>query len=142
MIAVANPFGSVDIEIAKLYREKMDDLQSQGDRRKPFPRMIDVWWAGLCIGLREGQRHPLGSDTVKFATGVIFDSDPWRIAHLQLMALSDGGADSVADAGWAARVVSTASEYANFGMGWLFEVVAGAPNPTLAVYRRLGEVLG
>ncbi len=142
MSAMANPFSSADIEIAKLYREKMDDLQSQSDKRKPFPRMIDVWWAGLCIGLREGQRRPLEGDTVKFATGVIFDSDPWRIAHLQLIALADGGANSIADDGWAGRAITTASEFANFGLGWLFEVVAGAPNPTLAVYRRLDEVLG
>lgn len=141
MSPMANPFSSTDIEISKSVRERMDDLQSQGDRRKPFPRMIDVWWTGMCIGLREGQKRALEGDTVKFATGVIFDSDPWRIAHLQLLGLSETGTDAIADDGWANRVVALASEYANYGMNWLFDVVAGAPNPTLAVYRRLDEIL-
>ena len=141
MSPIANPFSSSDIEIAKIFRERMDDLQSQGDRRKPFPRMIDVWWAGMCIGLREGQRRKLEGDTIKFATGVIFDSDPWRIAHLQLLGLAETGTDAIAEDSWANRVIVSASEYANYGMSWLFDVVAGAPNPTLAVYRRLDEIL-
>ena len=140
-MSVANPFSTVDISIAREFRDRMDDLQSPGDKQKPFGRQIDVWWAGMCLGLRDGHRTPLPADTVKFATGVIFDSDPWRIAHLQLIALADGGADALHKPGWSTRVVTMASEYANGGLAWLFDTVSGTPNPTLAIYRRLDELL-
>ena len=140
-MSIANPFSSADIEIAKTYRDRMDDLQSQSDHARPFPRMIDVWWAGLCLGLREDRRSPLPDDKTKFATGVIFDSDPWRIAHLQLIALATSGPEAMEGAGWANRIVATASEYANGGLGWLFDTVSGAPSPVLALYRNFDEVL-
>ena len=55
----------------------------------PFPRMVDLWWAGMSLAVRNGL-PPVDLSrvaTVRFVEGAIFDSDPWRIQFLRLIAL-------------------------------------------------------
>ncbi|MFI7408719.1 hypothetical protein ACIBU0_08650 [Streptomyces sp. NPDC049627] len=103
---------------------------------KIFSRQIDGWWLGLCIGVRKRERLPFPSDSqrVKFIDGSIFNSDPWRVTHLELLALSKEGADVLGDP---RRVVGLAMEYANFGLEWLGNECLLKTEPTLSVLNRL-----
>ncbi len=65
--------------------------------------------------------------------GSIFNSDPWRVTHLELLALSKEGDDVLAEP---RRVVGLAMEYANFGLEWLGESLFKT-EPTLSVLNRL-----
>jgi hypothetical protein len=111
-------------------------IRNYTGKDKIFSRQIDGWWLGLCIGVRKGESLPLPpeSQRVKFMDGSIFNSDPWRITHLELLALSKEGADVLADP---RRVVGLAMEYANFGLEWLANECLLRTEPTLSVLNRL-----
>lgn len=58
--------------------------------RKPFPRMVDFWFASLSIAAGK-KKEPLdlsGLDTSNFITGAIFDRDSWRVQAVMLVAIS------------------------------------------------------
>lgn len=103
---------------------------------KIFSRQIDGWWLGLCIGVRKRERLPFPSDAqrVKFMDGTIFNSDPWRVTHLELLALSKEGDHVLTEP---RRVVGMAMEYANFGLEWLANECLLRTEPTLSVLNRL-----
>ncbi|MCM8554967.1 hypothetical protein [Streptomyces sp. STCH 565 A] len=103
---------------------------------KPLGRLIDGWWLGLCIGVRKGQRLPLPSvdQRTKFIDGSIFNSDPWRVTHLELLALSKEGDGVLKDP---RRVVALATEYANFGLEYLGNECLLQAEPRLSVLNRL-----
>ncbi|MEU3560466.1 hypothetical protein [Kitasatospora sp. NPDC006786] len=103
---------------------------------KVFPRQIDAWWLGLCIGVRLGEKTPLYPEgkRVKFIDGGILNSDPWRITHLELLALSTEGDDILSQP---RRVLQIAMEYANFGLEWLRDECLLKVEPTLSLLNRL-----
>jgi hypothetical protein len=111
-------------------------IRSYTGQGKIFSRQIDGWWLGLCIGVSKGDRLPFSSESqrVKFIEGSIFNSDPWRVTHLELLALSKEGADVLADP---RKVVGLAMEYANFGLEWLVNECLLKTEPTLSVLMRL-----
>jgi hypothetical protein len=88
--------------------------------------MIDMWWAALGLGVREGRRSALGEKPVKFADGAILGSDPWRITHLGLLAIAEAG-QAVLDS--PTEVVRIACEYAAAGSELLVEAMAGHARP-------------
>lgn len=139
MSRAANPFATTDLYVADEVHGVITDNVHRNDARRPFRRQIDAWWLALLIGLQNGEHRPLTGKTVKFMDGTIFGSDPWRITHLELLGLSwfgPEGLDRPHD------IVSRASEYANAGFDWVVETVAGQTNRTLALYSRLGELVG
>ena len=138
MPAVANPYSNQDLFIAAEVSERMGDLVSRSERDggRPFARQVDAWWIAIGIGLHLGQRTPLPEKTVKFNDGAILATDPWRIAHLELLALSQEG-EAILES--PAQVIKIASEYANTGFGWLIEKLLGEAEPTLTLTNRLSE---
>ena len=74
---------------------------------------------------------------MKFNTAAILNSDPWRITHLELLALSEEGSDVLDNPG---RVIHIASEYANAGFPWLLDRMIGEAEPTLALMNHLAEL--
>lgn len=104
----------------------------------PFPRMIDMWWVALGIGVREGRRSSLGKDPVKFADGAIFGSDPWRITHLGLLAVAEEG-ESVLHR--PSEVVRIACEFAATGSEFLIEAMAGHARPMKPLASKLRLLL-
>lgn len=89
-----NPFSANRLEYPTEQREHYLRFADRRNSRlpvdeSPFPRMIDFWWAGLSLSIRKGL-EPVDLSNVKttrFIEGSIFDSDPWRIQFLRLIAL-------------------------------------------------------
>ena len=144
MAIVVNRYATSDLFIAREYREQLtnfvDRLDDGGPTSKsgvlrPFRRQIDAWWAALVLGVRSGQRTPLSTENrSKFNDGSVLSSDPWRITHLDLLALAEEGPgmlDRPAD------VVRMANEYANGGFEELLGQLVGQPEPTLNLMLRL-----
>lgn len=128
----SNPYAAQDLFVPKQWHESYQRYtsMSRSEGRDldgvPFPRMIDMWWTALGIGVREGQRSPLGKEPVKFADGAILGSDPWRIAHLGLLAVAEDGEDILTHP---SEVIRLACEFAATGSGILIEAMAGHARP-------------
>lgn len=138
MAFVENPYASQDLYIAANLH---DQLASHVSRAKgaPFPRWIDLWWSGLCIGYEQGSRTPLPAgrdDRTKFNDGGILSSDPWRITHLELLALADGGEDALMSP---SGVIAMASEYAHTGLVWIADALLGEAQATIRLMNRLSD---
>jgi hypothetical protein len=134
---IPNPYASQDLFVPKDFSDTyVKQLVGRSDARKPFARQVDLWWLALGLGLRLGYRTPLGSrdSLVKFNDGGILSSDPWRITHIELLALAELGEDGLEDPG---QTIQMASEFAATGLKEIAELCAGAPEPTLTVVTRI-----
>ena len=139
MGSVPNPYSNQDLFVSKEFSEShMKHLVGRGDPRKPFSRQVDLWWVALCLGIRAEYRTRLGprEGLVKFNDGGILASDPWRITHLELLALAELGEGGLGDP---AATIQMASEYAATGLKAIGEMCVGAPEPTLTVVTRIVE---
>ncbi len=140
----ANPYAAQDLFVPQQwhdsYQRYTNLARSEGRDLDgaPFPRMIDMWWASLGIGVREGRRSPLGDRPVKFADGAILGSDPWRITHLGLLALAEEGQE-VLDR--PAEVTRIACEFAATGSEVLVEAMAGHARPLKPLFTALRSLL-
>jgi len=133
---VMNPYASQDLDISKENSDRVGDFVSRaGD--KPFTRQVDAWWVALLAGVSMNLRTELGSRRVKFNDGGILASDPWRITHLELLAVADEGVEVLQRP---AQVIRIATEYANTGFDWLFEQLIGESEPALTLTNRLGDL--
>jgi hypothetical protein len=138
MVAVVNPYGSQDLFIDVDVSKRIGDFVSRSEKDgKPFARQVDAWWLAIGLGVHMGYRNKLPGETVKFNDGGILSTDPWRITHLELLALAEEG-ESVL--GKPVQVIRIASEYANTGFPWLIEQLLGQAEPTLTLMNRLAEV--
>lgn len=128
----SNPYAAQDLYVSREWHESYQryTIQARAEARDldatPFPRMIDMWWAALCIGVREGRRSSLGDKPTKFADGAILGSDPWRVAHLGLIAVNEEGIEVLERP---AEVIKIACEYAATGSEWLIGLMAGHAKP-------------
>jgi hypothetical protein len=139
MTTIANPFDRSDLYVASQFHDAVLASVDRSDVYKPFRRQIDAWWLALAIGIQREHRKALTpTDRVKFMDGTIFSSDPWRITHLQLLGLNWFGTEAL---NRPSDIITAANEYANGGFDWIVEAVAGAPNRTLAIYNRIGDLL-
>lgn len=89
-----NPFAGVDLVAPVELRDIYDRYTQSGGRsvidQSPFPRMVDLWFAGLCLAARKGL-EPVdlsGQETFKFIEGSIFDRDSWRVQAVMLTAIA------------------------------------------------------
>ena len=135
-------YAALDLFVAREHHEVMQNFVSRSDKdgRRPFARQVDVWWAAICIGVRLGYRTKLGDrdSRVKFNTGAILNSDPWRVAHMELVALAQGG-EAVLEHPY--EVIEIANEYAATGLAWLTERLLGESVPTLTLMNQIDEML-
>jgi hypothetical protein len=148
MATVANPYANLDLKIPEREWDSVrrftttfrpEDGSSADIDRSPFDRYVDLWWAALIIGVREGRRSQ-PNDWHTFVTGVVFNQDPWRVRQLELLALAEtDGTDVLDDPG---KVLAIANEYAATGIGVLIDQMTGQIEPIWAVtalFRSLGE---
>ena len=58
----------------------------------PFERYVDLWFAGLALAAKRGLT-PIedAKDIVRSTNGAIFNSDPWRIQMIMLIAIAFEG---------------------------------------------------
>jgi hypothetical protein len=89
-----NPFAGIDLVAPVEQRDVYDRYTQSGGRavvdQSPFPRMVDLWFAGLCIAARK-QLEPIdlvAEDTFKFIEGSIFDRDSWRVQAVMLISIA------------------------------------------------------
>lgn len=140
----ANPYAAQDLFVPLQWHESYERYTSLAKSEgrdldgAPFPRMIDMWWAALGLGVREGRRSPLGKDPVKFAAGTILGTDPWRITHLGLLAIAEEG-ESVLHR--PAEVIRIACEFAATGSEFLVEAMAGHARPMKPLATKLRALL-
>lgn len=139
MAAVANPYANLQLRIPKHEWESVrrftttfrpEDGSSPNIDHSPFNRYVDLWWAALIIGVREGRRSrpPEWHD---FTPAIVFNSDPWRIRQLELLALAEAGKTEILDD--PGQVISMANEYAATGIGILIDQMTGQTEPIWAV---------
>jgi hypothetical protein len=138
-----NPYVGYDLLVPRQWHESYQRYtrigagQSRDLDSAPFPRMVDMWWAALSIGVHLGQATPLGEDPAKFETGAIFNSDPWRITHLGLFALSVSGEEILDRPG---EIIRLANTYAATGSDVLVTAMAGHAKPMKPLLARLREL--
>lgn len=97
---------------------------------QPFPLQVDAWWIGFCLGIRRNETRPLSDKRTKFMDGTILSSDPWRIIHLELIALGLCGQEVLARP---RDVILFATEHANYGLELIVDALTGQNEPTLAL---------
>ena len=137
-VDIANRYASQDLNIAKQHHERLGAFLSRSGRENmPFSRSVDAWWIAMLIGVRLGRRSPLPSEVTKFNDGRVLSSDPWRITHLELLALGTEGPDSLDRP---SDVIRMASEYANTGFPYLLDQLIGQNEPTLNLMLRVGKI--
>lgn len=141
MAAVANPYANLQLQIPEREWDavrrftstfKPEDGSKPDIDRAPFDRYVDLWWAALVIGVREGRRSK-PSEFHNFVTGVVFNQDPWRIRQLELLALAEAGTTDILDE--PGKVITMANEYAATGIGVLIDQMTGQTEPIWAVTR-------
>lgn len=140
-MAISNPYANQDLFWpTEFHKHHVKALQGRGDVRKPFQRQIDLWWCALCLGVRLGRRTRLGprERLVKFNDGGILSSDPWRITHLELLALAEFGEEGLDNP---ADTIQMAAEYAASGASIIGEICVGAAEPTLTLLTQLPDYL-
>jgi hypothetical protein len=139
MALIVNPYASQDLFIAQEVSDRLSDFVSRSEKdAKPFARQVDAWWLAIGVGVQLGERTPLPAKTVKFNDGAILASDPWRITHLEALALAEEG-EKVLER--PSQVIRIASEYANGGFPWLLDQLLGEAEPILTLTNRLGDYL-
>ena len=124
-------YNSQDLWLLKSFHDEfVSRLVNRSDPQIAFWRQIDLWWYALGIGVSNNIRTPLPdrSNLVKFNDGGILESDPWRITHLELLALAE---EDQAAATNAATVVQIANEYALTGCNILTNTLRGVMEPQL-----------
>lgn len=131
MSSVANPYASTDLYMPEQLHATILQFTGAG---KPFSRQIDAWWLGLCVGVRHGEKRPRSEKRTKFMDGTILASDPWRIVHLELLALAEEGKEILSQP---SKVITLASGYVDYGLEWITKQCLGATEPTLALMNAL-----
>lgn len=138
MVTIANPYANLELRIPENEWDAVrrftttfrpEDGSSVDIDRSPFNRYVDLWWAALCLGVQEGRRLT-PSNWHTFVTGVVLNQDPWRIRHLELIALAERGTSVLDEPG---KVVSIANEYAATGIPVLIDAMTGQVEPIWAV---------
>lgn len=148
MITIANPYANLELRIPKREWEgfrrftmtfRAEDGSKAEIDQSPFNRYVDLWWAALCMGVREG-RATRAPEWHTFVTGVVLNQEPWRIRQLELIALAEAGDAAVLqDPG---RVIAIANEHAATGIPILLDAMVGQVDPIWAatgVFRRQVE---
>ena len=115
-----NPFAGLDLIAPAEQREFYDRYCQTGGRavvdQSPFPRMVDFWFAGLCLAARKdiAPSDLSKQQTFKFIEGSIFDRDSWRVQAVMLTAIAVS--DSVEIVGEPRRMISIANGLAAAGI--------------------------
>lgn len=126
MVDIVNRYASIDLfmsdDVHRVVREHVGTNQ-------PFPRQVDAWWIGFCLGIRDNQTRPLSDKRTKFMDGAILSSDPWRIIHLELIAVGLRGEEILTRP---REVVQLATD-ANYGLDLLVDALMAHNEPTLAL---------
>ncbi len=91
---------SVDATIARELDSVSQSPGASSVDNRPFPRRVDLWFAGLSIAVRK-KLKPIdltSQQTRELMYGFIFDSDSWRVQVVMLVAIAvEGNVEVVAN---------------------------------------------
>jgi hypothetical protein len=110
-----------------------------GDYR-PFERYVDLWWAALCIGVRQGRRATeaeVGTWHKFIDTNQILPTDPWRAEHLMLLAVAQTGSTEIL--AHPSNIIQMANEFAATGLMALADAMAREGRPVWGATKLLEE---
>jgi hypothetical protein len=145
--SIANPYVNLELKIPNQYSEdfkkytsrfKSEDGSVKDIDRSPFDRYVDFWWVAIGVGVCEGRISNTG-DSEKFVTGVVLTQDPWRITHLELLAIAYTGSPDVI--GRPGEVIEIANGYAATGVPILVEILLKKSEPIWDVSNYLRKVM-
>lgn len=146
---IVNPFATSELRlpescVADVRRFtatfSQEESQSAPDADKtPFRRYVDVWWVGMAIGVAQERliEDPAGG-WHKFIDGVILQSDPWRVVHMQMLGLAWFKDPSVL--GDPGRIIARANAHAAYGVPKVLDALSGAPVPMFELSHYLREM--
>lgn len=138
-----NPFAAMNLVYPVEQRDDYERYCQPGASvdRSPFPRMVDLWFAGLSLGAREGLRRELSRrETSNFERGAIFDRDSWRVQVVMLVAIAV--VKDVAVVGEPNRMIAIANEVAAAGVPRIVELLQEEElDPIWSLSEGLGRVL-
>lgn len=123
-----NPFAGIDLVAPVQQRDVYDRYSQSGGRavidQSPFPRMVDLWFCGLCIAARKQVDWVDLSkqSTFKFIEGSIFDRDSWRVQAVMLIAIAVD--DNVEIAAEPRRMMAVANGLAAAGVPYIVELLS------------------
>ena len=110
--------------------------------QSPFPRMIDLWFAGLSIAARQ-KLQPIDlskQETFKFHEGSILDSDSGRVQMVMLVAIAVAGGLEIV--GEPRRMIAIANGLAAVGVPNVVEMLCdGNQAPIWNLSDALDEML-
>jgi hypothetical protein len=133
-VSISNPYTNFDLFIPDTAHRLNETLvaSSGGGEYAAFDRQIDLWWTGLMLGVRAGRRSAAATtgNLIKFNTGSILTSDPWRIPILELVAIAEVGPAVLREP---REVINIASEYAYTGLTLLADRLRGSPVPLIGL---------
>jgi hypothetical protein len=147
MATPGNPYANLPLRIPKHEWEAVrrftitfrpEDRSRPDIDRSPFDRYVDLWWAAICIGVREGRRS-VPPEWHDFVTGVVLNQDPWRIRQLELIGLAETEDPAVLEE--PGRIIAIANEYAATGIPALIDAMTGQTEPIWAVTRHFRSIV-
>ena len=141
-----NPFANIDlivpVEQHDSYNQYCQTGRRRGVDRSPFPRMVDLWFAGLSLAARK-QLKPVNladQKTVKIIEGAIFDRDSWRVQAVALIAIAIE--DNVEVVGNPNRMMAIANGLAAAGIPLIVDMLReGDQDPIWNLSDSLVEIL-
>ena len=131
-----NPFVGNQLVYPEDQREHYQRYCSTGGGRdideQPFPRMVDLWFAGLCIAARKGliAAHLTGRRTVNMTPGSIFSGeDAWRVQLIRLISLAlDNDVEALDRPG---GMIAMANGLAAAGVPLIVEMLSDGKQPSI-----------
>ena len=142
---VSNPFVNSDLLVPSRYHDAVqkytltftgEDGKAKDVDRSPFGRYIDIWWASVAIGVREGTVSKI-DEPHKFITGAIFSNNPWMVVHLQMIALAHTG--DVGILRDRAGIVAIGNGYAATGLPIILEILSKKLDPIWDISNFFGQ---
>ena len=131
-----NPFAGNQLVYPEDQREHYQRYCSTGGGRdideQPFPRMVDLWFTGLCIAARKGltAANLTGRRTVNMTPGSIFSGeDAWRVQLIRLICLAlDNDVEALDRPG---GMVAMANGLAAAGVPLIAEMLSDGNQPSI-----------
>ena len=133
-----NPFRGMQIISPITQRDDYDYYCKAGQPRakselSPFPRKVDLWFAGLSLAARK-QFKPIDltkkkKDTVSIISGDIFDTDGWQSQAIMLIAIAvEGNLEVVLNS---RRMMDIANGLAAAGVPHIIKMLSAGPEKAI-----------
>ncbi|WP_139460218.1 hypothetical protein [Aeromonas veronii] len=137
-----NIFSSFSINMPLVYQEKIKNFVSgsikQLNENKPFERQVDFWYLALCLAFSKGLEPHKEKDVYTAVTAEILSRDPYRIIHLQMIALSSS--EDVNILLKPKEMFDICCGYANAGIPLLISILSSPDtSPLWALYEELEQ---